>query len=85
MSDDQTLTSHVIEQAFIAAFMNLYQQTPQVRHVGGQWYYVNGETVHRFALMEQTALLESMYNERQAQERSRKSIVHRLISRLRAI
>ncbi len=81
---DATLTPQIIAAAYERAFREVYGRDPQIRHVGGQWYYINGETVHRFALLNEITRLRE---QAQQQQRSKadKGMIHRLIARLRGI
>lgn len=58
-----------------------------VRYMGNQWYYVNGETVHRAMLMDETERLRSLMPppppiKRTPQDRS---MIQRLIARLKGL
>jgi hypothetical protein len=57
---------------------------PTVRHLGGQWYYVNGETLHRVALMTETKRLRDLVKS-QRQASAERNVITRLIAKLRGI
>jgi acyl-ACP thioesterase len=85
--DDHTLTPEDIAKGYQRSYCALHGRTPRVIHMGGYWYKVNGEIVHRSTLIDETLRLKQIQRE---QKRARpakveKSIVQRLIARLRAI
>lgn len=81
---DVTLTPHHIVEGYWHVYKLVYGQHPKVRYVGNQWYEVNNELVHRTDLMTETARLHILAREKQRQ-RTDKSMVSRLIARLRGL
>lgn len=82
--DDPTLTPQLIINAYHRAFEQVNGRAPNIRHVGGHWYYVNGETLHRVALMGETLRLRQEAKNQRAVN-SERSIITRLIAKLRGI
>jgi hypothetical protein len=82
--DDTTLTPQMIVDHYERAYRRVHGAEPRARHIGGQWYYVSGETIHRLALMAETARLNDLARQRSFATPTR-SIINRLISRLRGI
>lgn len=80
--DDPTLTPQLIIEAYTRAFGQVNRRQPNVHHLGGQWYYVNGETVHRLALMAETARLRDLVKQQRSTDRG---VINRLIAKLRGI
>jgi hypothetical protein len=84
MSDDPTLTPQLIVNAYQRVFEQANGRVPTVRHLGGQWYYVNGETLHRVALMTETKRLRDLVKS-QRQASAERNVITRLIAKLRGI
>ena len=86
LPENATLTPMSLVTSYERAYRMATGRAPRVRHIGGQWYYINGETVHRVALMAETVRLQHM-----AQDRNpfnvipTRSLINRLISRLRTL
>jgi hypothetical protein len=81
--NDATLTSQSIVESYRHAYRKVYGREPQIMHIFAEWYQVNGEMVHRVALLgEITRLLE--LHKQQRIQKTDKSIIHRLIAKLRA-
>jgi hypothetical protein len=81
-----TLTPRVLIDGYERAYKSVYGRTPNIQHVGGQWYYVNGETVHRLALMAEIGRLREQMQQRQSRYQPEdRSVVQRLIARLRGL
>ncbi len=53
---------------------------PRIRHMGGQWYQVNGEIVHHKTLLQEIERLRQLARRKSQPE---KGLVTRLIERLR--
>jgi hypothetical protein len=58
--DDPTLTPELIIHGYVRAYRKVYGREPRIRHIGGQWYYVGGETVHRVSLLNETLRLHQL-------------------------
>ena len=83
--DDPTLPPRYVIENFCRAYSVLNGKEPAVRYMGNHWYSVNGETVHRATLMEEIARLRNL-SQRQTLNRAHdKSVIHRLIARLRSL
>jgi hypothetical protein len=80
--ENATLTPQVIADNFRRAFHKVNGREPQIRHLGGPWYYVNGETVHRVALMAEITRLRDLVRRPDTAD---KSMIQRLIDKLRRI
>jgi hypothetical protein len=83
MEDHGTPPRYVVENYRIA-YVSAHGREPAVRYMGNHWYYVNGETVHRVTLLEEIERLRAM-PPKQSFRRTDRSIVQRLIDRLRAL
>jgi hypothetical protein len=79
-----------IIEAYCDAFTRVHQREPLVRYMGNHWYSVNNETVHQSTLLNEISHLRELAAH-QAQEkkqvllRAEKSVIQRLISRLRGL
>lgn len=82
-SDDATLTPQLIINAYERAFERINGRVPSVRHLGGQWYYVNGESVHRVAILTETKRLRELAKSQQPT--NDRGLITRLIAKLRGI
>lgn len=82
---DDTLTPQVIIDGYERAYERVYGRLPSAQHVGGQWYYVNGETVHRMALMAEIGRLREQAAQRKRFQPEDRNMIQRLIARLRGI
>jgi hypothetical protein len=81
--DDPTLTPELIVHAYVRAYRKVYGRDPRIRHIGGQWYYVSGETVHRVSLLNETMRLRQMVPPESSYAAPNRGMIQRLISRLR--
>jgi hypothetical protein len=82
-SDDPTLTPELIVHGYTRAYRKVYGRDPRIRHIGGQWYYVGGETVHRVSLLNETLRLHQMAPSESSYATANRGMIQRLISRLR--
>lgn len=82
--DDPTLTPKIILDHYIGAYRKVNGKQPSVRYVGGPWYVVNGETVHRIMLLTEIQRLHQEAHHRTFAPPNR-SMIQRLITRLRNI
>jgi hypothetical protein len=82
--DRPTVTPKLIIEAYQRAYKQVHGRTLQVRHQFGEWYYVNGETVHRLTLLQEIARLRSLA-QKQRLAKADKKLVQRLIARLRSL
>ena len=83
--DDPTLTPQIIVDHYIRIYHKVNGQQPSVRHVGGPWYVVNGETVHRIMLMTEIQRLHEEAHHQKTFAPPNRSMIQRLITRLRGI
>ncbi len=84
VDNESTLTPQIIAHSYERAFREVHGRDPQIRHVGGQWYYINGETVHRFALLNEITRLRDLAQQQRRTQADR-SVIQRLIAKLRGI
>jgi len=84
VADDPTLPPRYVVENYRRAYSTVNGRDPFVRYMGNHWYYVNGETVHRLTLLEEVERLRAM-PPKQPFRRTDRSIVQRLIDRLRAL
>ena len=82
--DDPTLPPRYVVDTYRRAYETVHGREPAVRYMGNHWYSVNGETVHRITLMEEINRLSHL-SHKQKLIRADKSIIQRLISRLRSL
>ena len=83
--DDPTLPPRYVVENYRRAYMQVNRREPFVRYMGNHWYNVNGETVHRATLMEEIARLRSQSQRRINVAKADKSVIQRLIARLRSL
>ncbi len=82
---DPTLTPDIIVEGYERAYRRIHGREPQIRHIGGQWYYVAGETVHRITLLAEIMRLRELAHRENPYEAPNRSMIQRLIARLRGI
>ena len=83
--DDPTLPPRYVVENYRRAYAVVNGREPFVRYMGNHWYNVNGETVHRSTLMEEIARLRNQSQRRINVGKTEKSVIQRLIARLRSI
>lgn len=84
LSRDETGPSpNIIVESYERAYQQLYGREPQVRHIGGPWYYVGGETVHRIMLLSEVKRLREELDQRKP--KPSRGVIQRLIAHLRSI
>lgn len=71
-----------LTEGYIRSYNALHGEVPRVRHMNGPWFMVNGEILHQRTLSEEIMRLKTLSERRTPVERS---IIHRLIARLKAI
>lgn len=87
--DATTLTPKSIVDTFQRAYRQVYGRDAQVVHMFAEWYQVNGETVHRVTLFGEISRLRGLAQYQQQQQQRQKaasadkSVIQRLIARLR--
>lgn len=77
---ETTLTPQDIADGYVRAYHTLHGVQPKVRHMGGYWYQVNGEIVHRTTLTRECLRLRQLAQQKKPIE---KNLVLRLIARLK--
>ena len=82
--DDPSLPPRYVVDNYRRVYETAHGRQPAVRYMGNHWYSVNGETVHRITLMEEINRL-SMLSQKQRLVGADKSIIQRLIARLRSL
>ena len=85
VADDPTLTPRYVVENYRRAYTSINGREPFVRYMGNHWYDVNGETVHRSTLMEEIARLRMMSQRQNMKSNADKSVIQRLIARLRSL
>lgn len=80
--ENATLTPQLIADNYRRAFKQVNGRDPQIRHLGGPWYYVNGETVHRVAVLAEITRLRDLVKRPGMGD---KGMIQRLISKLRGM
>ena len=83
--DDPTLPPRYVVENYRRAYAVVNGREPFVRYMGNHWYNVNGETVHRSTLMEEIARLRNQSQRRINVGKTEKSVIQRLIARLRSL
>ncbi len=83
-AEDAAIPPRYVVENYRIAYVSANGREPAVRYMGNHWYYVNGETVHRLTLMQEIERLRDMPPKRQFR-RTDRSLVQRLIDRLRAL
>jgi len=72
---------HII-MGYTRFYHTVYGRKPSVRHMGGNWYQVNGELVFHRAMILEIEHLRLLARKKRQPE---KSLIHRLINRLRKL
>jgi hypothetical protein len=80
--ENATLTPQLIADNYCRAFEKVNGRQPQIRHLGGPWYYINGETVHRVAVLAEITRLRDLVRRPNMGD---KGMIQRLIDKLRRI
>ncbi|MCA9913962.1 MAG: hypothetical protein H6671_07350 [Anaerolineaceae bacterium] len=82
---DTTLSPQAIMESFYHAYRAVNKQEPRVTHMFAEWYQVNGETVHRLTLLNEISRLRGIANQQRLASAADKSLIQRLITKLRGI
>lgn len=84
--DEHTPARHMVEM-YRQAFLRLHQREPICQYLGNQWFNVNGETVHRAMLHDEIVRLHDLCQSlpRRSVVTAEKSVIKRLIARLRSL
>ena len=83
IADDPTLPPRYVVENYRRAYSTINGRDPFVRYMGNHWYQVNGETVHRSTLMEEIARLRHLSQRQNIKASTDKSVIQRLIAKLR--
>lgn len=81
---DATLSPQLIVESYQRAYKQVHGRTPAVRHQFGEWYQVGSEIVPRSTLLGEVARLRSI-TQKQRLQSADKSLVNRLIAKLRGV
>jgi hypothetical protein len=81
-SEAVTLTPQEILDHYQRAYRQVHGHEAQVIHMFAEWYQINGEMVHRLTLFGEISRLRGLAQQ-QRLAKTDKSIVQRLIARLR--
>jgi hypothetical protein len=81
---DATLSPQIMVESYQRAYKQVHGRTPYVRHQFGEWYQVGSEIVPRSTLLSEVARLRSIAQKQRLQSTD-KSLVNRLIAKLRGI
>ena len=85
VADDPTLPPRYVVENYRRAYTTINGREPFVRYMGNHWYNVNGETVHRTTLMQEIARLRNQSQRSINIAKAEKSVIQRLIARLRSL
>ena len=80
--DNASLSPRALIETYTRDYRVINGRDPRVRYMGNHWFVVNGETVHRATLMEEIVRLRDM-SQRQTLNHADKSVIKRLIARLK--
>ncbi len=85
--DSATLTPKDIIENFKQVYRMVYHNEAHVVHMFAEWYQVNGETVHRLTLFQETVRLNGLIKQQQQRKppAADRSVIHRLIAKLRGV
>ncbi len=84
IADDPTIPPREVVDSFRSAYVSVNNCDPQIFYRGNHWYMVNGEAVHRVMVLRETWRLRGMA-QRQSLKNTDKSILSRLINKLRGL
>jgi hypothetical protein len=82
LSEEAALAPREVIENYRRAYKSVNGREPHVRYAGNYWYFVNNEAVHHAMLVDEIARLRDLM-QKQTLLSADKSIIHRLISRLR--
>jgi hypothetical protein len=81
LNTEQITPDHLIN-GYTRFYQTVHGRSPRVRHMGGQWFQVNGEIVHYKALMDEIGNLRVLARKKTQPE---KGLIKRLIGRLQLL
>lgn len=82
---DTTLSPQSIMENYYHAYRAVHKQEPRITHMFAEWYQVNGETVHRLTLLNEISRLRGLSNQQRLASAADKTLIQRLITKLRGI
>ena len=83
--DDPTITPKLVMESYQRAYKHVHGRAPVVRHQFGEWYYVNGETVHRRTLLIEITRLRSIAQKQRLNAMADRKLMQRIIAKLRGM
>jgi hypothetical protein len=83
--DDPTITPKLIMESYQRAYRHVNGRPPAVRHQFGEWYYVNGETVHRHMLLNEITRLRAIAQKQRLNALADRKLMQRIIAKLRGM
>lgn len=83
--DDPTITPKLVIESYQRAYKLVYGRTPAVRHQFGEWYYANGETVHRRTLLTEITRLRAIAQKQRINAMADRKLMQRIIAKLRGM
>jgi hypothetical protein len=81
---ESAVSPHHVIDAYRRAHYTVHGREVHVRYAGNSWYFVNNEAVHHKMLLQEITRLREV-EQRQTLLNADKSIIHRLIARLRGL
>jgi hypothetical protein len=82
--EEAALPPRLAMEHFRRAHKVVHGREPAVRYAGNYWYFVNNEAVHHGVLVQEIARLRDLA-QKQTLLTADKSVIHRLIARLRGM
>ena len=83
--DDPTITPKLVMESYQRAYRHVHGRAPAVRHQFGEWYYVNGETVHRRTLLSEITRLRAIAQKQRLAALADRKLMQRIIAKLRGM
>ncbi len=86
-----TITSRDVIESYVESYRTVYLRKPSMRYLGNGWYLVDDEIVHQAIIIQETGRLQQMIRQQMRKQlapevlQQRKSVVSRLIERLRRL
>jgi hypothetical protein len=82
---DPYLPPRYIIEDYRRAYRSANGHNPDIHYMGFHWFDVNGETVHRVTVIAEIARLRSLPPRRRSANPADRSIIQRLIDRLKCM
>ncbi|MCC6615423.1 MAG: hypothetical protein IT320_18260 [Anaerolineae bacterium] len=86
-----TITARDVIESYVESYRTVYLRKPAMRYLGNGWYLVDDEIVHQAIIIQETGRLQQMIRQQMSKQlapeviQQRKSVVTRLIERLRRL